>query len=415
MFADLGMRTRAAVYRVRKALKEGNDVTALALFAADLHSAVVAGDVDLVISLYQGLRDELLTYMPFTLHSTKRMILLEMDDIFFDTMTTAIESGNREIVSVLLDKGAKVNGPDDAHITPLAQACSASAPDEEMVRLLLDKGADPDGKRGGVYPDPEFFPILALVMVGANEVNSHMVACLRMLIDAGADVDKVSGALDRSALDHAVEHSLTEKVHLLLDAGAANPNITGRYGRTPLFKSRKMDITRALLDGGADPNFTDDFGKTPLHCLMESYGESAEWVGILEALLAAGGNPLHQDNHGRTPLQEELLFLHRLQYYGFIIITKLVAAGDRSWQCVPTPCPGIEKALVSVWTTAPSELHEIIKRMENPPQTMEEFFPRMPDEMKEVVRAILGALHCLHGCTEVRQHVFNALFGFKCL
>jgi hypothetical protein len=36
-------------------------------------------------------------------------------------------------------------------------------------------------------------------------------------------------------------------------------------------------------------------------------------------------------------------------------VTLLVAAGDRQWRCVPTPCPGLEAALVPVWKAVPKE------------------------------------------------------------
>ena len=47
--------------------------------------------------------------------------------------------------------------------------------------------------------------------------------------------------------------------------------------------------------------------------------------------------------------------------------TALVAAGDRSWQCVPTLCPGLEAALLSAWQAAADELPELVMCMENRP------------------------------------------------
>ena len=104
------------------------------------------------------------------------------------------------------------------------------------------------------------------------------------------------------------------------------------------------------------------------------------------ALLDAGCDPLLRDGDRETPL-------HRLYCDGFHgsdedyfqVFTALVAAGDRSWQYVPIPCPGIEAAMESVWENAPGELPELLKRMENPPQTMMQLFHRMPDGMKQLL------------------------------
>ena len=67
----------------------------------------------------------------------------------------------------------------------------------------------------------------------------------------------------------------------------------------------------------------------------------------------------------------------------FNTTTALVPAGDRSWQCVPTPCPGLEAAMLSVWQAAPDELPRLVKRMENPPQNLAELYARMNKNKKE--------------------------------
>ena len=76
-----------------------------------------------------------------------------------------------------------------------------------------------------------------------------------------------------------------------------------------------------------------------------------------------------------------------------------MAAGDRLWQCVPRPCPGLEAAMLSVWQAAPDELPELVKHMENSPQNLIELYARMDDdeEMKKVVQesctATMPAFH----------------------
>ena len=95
------------------------------------------------------------------------------------------------------------------------------------------------------------------------------------------------------------------------------------------------------------------------------------------------------------------------------IVTALVAAGDRSWECVPTPCPGLEAAIVSVWQAAPDELPELFKRMENPPQNLIELYARIDDEeMKKVVHEVLRVLHHhFAGFPHLKEQLLKDIFS----
>ena len=103
--------------------------------------------------------------------------------------------------------------------------------------------------------------------------------------------------------------------------------------------------------------------------------------------------------------------------YHFNIMTTLVAAGDRSWESVPTPCPGLEAAMLSVWQAAPDEMPELVKRMENPPHNLIEVYARMDDdddEMKKVVQVVLRVLHRhFAGFPHLKEHLLNSIFGFE--
>lgn len=77
-------------------------------------------------------------------------------------------------------------------------------------------------------------------------------------------------------------------------------------------------------------------------------------------------------------------------------ITLLVAAGDRSWDLVPSPCPGLEAALPAVAKAAPDELGQLFQRLEAPAQafirtallSLRRVFPEAPEPVQ---LAILGA------------------------
>lgn len=45
-------------------------------------------------------------------------------------------------------------------------------------------------------------------------------------------------------------------------------------------------------------------------------------------------------------------------------IVSLVVAGEREWACVPSPCPGIGRALLPVWEDSPLCIAEVIARLE---------------------------------------------------
>ena len=239
---------------------------------------------------------------------------------------------------------------------------------------------------------------------------------IQLLLNAGADVNGAGGEV--APLHWAADSGNSEAIELLIEAGA-DVNILSTEGDvlpagdTPLhfatIHNESICVT-TLLAAGADPNIADAEGRTPLH--VAELGSSLENV---KALLAAGSDPLHRDNQGRTPLnsvyEERRKFGFSAKHFN--IITALVAAGDRSWQCVPTPCPGLEAAMVSVWQAAPDELPELFKRMENPPQNLIELFPRMDDEeMKKVVQEVLRVLHHhLAGFLHLKEQLLKDIFS----
>ena len=210
-----------------------------------------------------------------------------------------------------------------------------------------------------------------------------------------------------------------EAIGLLIQSGA-NVNIlsNGLYsslpaGGTPLHLAAKVEnlsCLNLLLEAGADPNISNARGQTRLH-------DVACWSpsGAVNALLAAGADPLHRDNRGRTPLKN--LHARNLDWgipaERFNITTALVVAGDRSWEFVPTPCPGLEAAMLSVWQNAPDELPQLVKRLYKRPQTLIELFPRMDEEMKKVVQEVLRVLHHhFAGYPEFKDQLMNSIFYF---
>ena len=316
----------------------------------------------------------------------------------------AIQKKHKPIVEVLLNNGAAVNGPVGAKGTPLQMACHSGKAD--IVSVLLEHGADVDAFSAHDRKTP-------LTIACSSNTTLDIV---QLLINAGADVNGGAGVI--APLHWAAYVGNIEALDLLIQSGAdVNRLSTDEYwgfwpaGDTPLhfaiFNENLITLNR-LLEAVANPNIANARGKLPLH-----HAACISSVDAVTALLAAGSDPLHQNNDGRTPLQYLYAFHYRnFSAKHFNIITALVAAGDRSWECVPTPCPGLEAAMLSMWQAAPDEFPELLKRLDNPPQYLIELFPRLSEEMKKVVQEVLRVLHHHYArYPEVQEQLLNSIFG----
>jgi hypothetical protein len=128
----------------------------------------------------------------------------------------AVRNGNREMVQLLLDAGAKVNAPNEGG---------------EVVLMML-----------------------------SSEATSDLVWDL---INAGADVN-LKDSNDNTALIRISSMDNLEAVKTLIDAGA-KVNLQNKQGRSALMEAASaglVNIVRALVLAGADINATDEDGMT---------------------------------------------------------------------------------------------------------------------------------------------------------
>jgi len=173
----------------------------------------------------------------------------------YTALHTAVESGKKEIVEFLLEKGANLNvlaaeSPSDSIYcgTPLMFAIKFG--NSDFIKLLLAKKADPnlmckDGKN-------------ALRMA----MKERKYELFGQLIESGANVKAVDEN-GTNNLMYAVEIADIAMVKKMIEAGIP-VNARNKQGSTALMRAAKspnsimLDIMNLLLKSGADPNISDE-------------------------------------------------------------------------------------------------------------------------------------------------------------
>lgn len=203
---------------------------------------------------------------------------LNARDIIGDTpLYDAIFTQNIELVKLLLDRGALVDPPyidnDCFQYSPLAQAANDGL--REIVALLLERGANV--KRRPVSK----FDICSSLVCGAGSGNATIV---EMLLNAGADVNE-RDFTNQTPLMKACQSDRASIVRLLLARGAdvhaeSLPLLSyGRHTATPLscsFVCCRLTLTnRQLIAAGADIQESNNHGETFLSRFSKNSDESS--------------------------------------------------------------------------------------------------------------------------------------------
>ncbi|RYG49429.1 ankyrin repeat domain-containing protein [bacterium] len=144
----------------------------------------------------------------------------------------AVQNGSVEATRALLELGAESDALNSISETALHQAWNPA-----VAALLLDAGADIDRVGGQGY---------SLLMTAAEEGNEPLV---KFLLERGASVAATSTGA--TALHYAMLSDEDSVIDLLLDAGA-DVNATDVDGQTPLFYARSLQASRLLIRRGAN-------------------------------------------------------------------------------------------------------------------------------------------------------------------
>ena len=120
------------------------------------------------------------------------------------------------------------------------------------------------------------------------------------LIALGANLDWQNNNYGSTALHRCVYNNHSRILRMLIDAGA-DVNIQNNNGWTALYTSvykNHPELLRMLLDAGADVNVQDDYGYTALHyCAVMNRPE------ILRILLDAGADKTISNSRGELPYE----------------------------------------------------------------------------------------------------------------
>lgn len=229
-----------------------------------IHIAVLLDDLARV--------DALLKANPALVNAMQGQTELRLLSHVGTPLAMAIQRRSKEMIGLLLSKGADVNGP----CPPLGAACAAG--DLELVKLLISLGADVN-----IHD-----PILAAVS------RRDSKGLVELLISKGASV-RCKDVLGRGLIHRAVLADNKSIIELLIAAGA-DVNAVDNYGSTPLHLAAQdfsAGVGDVLIQKGADVNAKDHFGMTPLHWTIPP---------LSEQLIAHGADINAKDAKGQTPM-----------------------------------------------------------------------------------------------------------------
>lgn len=154
-------------------------------------------------------------------------------------LMAAAMGGQADVLTFLLDRGAKVDARNQSGETALMM--SASGGYTNVVHMLLAKGADVNGK--DAHRDSGLY----------FAASRGHVETVRVLLEKGADINARNSPADRTILMHTAQRGHLEVVKLLLDEGA-DVNAVDNAGRTALSLAREKpieEIERLLKAQGA--------------------------------------------------------------------------------------------------------------------------------------------------------------------
>lgn len=188
----------------------------------------------------------------------------------------------QNIIRLLCDNGADLNGTDRQGQTPLIYAAKYGK--SEACRFLLELGADK------TLTDED----------GHNAFDYASSNGMRDVIVLLEDQQRQTDHAGNTALHQACHQNQSEVAEALIRAGQTDLDAPNDWGETPLLiacENQNVYLVEMLLKAGADPNRKLRDGFSPLH-----YAASGGNYPIAKALLMGGADSNLRNLDGETPL-----------------------------------------------------------------------------------------------------------------
>ena len=124
---------------------------------------------------------------------------------------------------------------------------------------------------------------------------SGKLGVAKLLASSGADIKKTNKQ-GLNALFYACSKGHFDVASFLLNQGLS-PNVSDKYGNTPLHRSvRNLKMVEMLLEKGASVDRVNKEGQSPLHLAAEEGEEE-----VCKLLLKKGADSDRKDKHEKTP------------------------------------------------------------------------------------------------------------------
>jgi cytohesin len=230
-------------------------------------------------------------------------------DESYSPLHVAASSGNKEVVKLLLTKGAQIESKGERGETPLFNAIRSK--NKETIELMLATGANIKAKSFTGTP------LSMAVTVGSKEI-------VELLLERRADIN-AQGENGETALHSAAEMQGKmgpDMIDLLISKGA-EVNARDKDGNTALYKAlvlNRKESVEQLIAKGAQVSAKNEHGLTPLLALVKSNFMSWDKMQKVVDFLIIKGADVNAKN------DENWSVLHEVSKEGNILVANLLIA-----------------------------------------------------------------------------------------